>query len=54
MYETFLNIIGDKIELIEVNDNDLKNRKKIFIEEALKYFSGIIFAPYDLEEIILK
>ena len=34
-------------------DNDLKNRKKLFIEDAKKYYSGRIFVPDDLEKIEL-
>lgn len=35
------------------NDNDLKNRKRLYKEEAQKYFSGNIFVPDDLEVIEL-
>ena len=34
-------------------DNDLKNRKRLYTEEAKKYFSGNIYVPDDLEIIRL-
>lgn len=34
-------------------DNDVKNRKKLYVEEAKKFFDGNVFVPNDLEEIIL-
>lgn len=34
-------------------DNDLKNRKKVFIEDAKKYYHGKVFVPDDLEKIKL-
>lgn len=34
-------------------DTDLKNRKKVFIEDAKKYYSGNVFVPDDLEIIVL-
>ena len=35
-------------------DKDLENRKRIFTEDAKKYFTGNIFVPDDLEIIELK
>lgn len=35
--------------LSHCNDNDLKNRKKLFTNEASKYFAGNIMVPNDLE-----
>ena len=32
-------------------DTDLKNRKKIFTEDAHKYYNGNVFVPDDLEVI---
>ena len=34
-------------------DNDVKNRKKSYIEEAKKFFLGNVYVPNDLEEVIL-
>lgn len=34
-------------------DNDIKNRKKLFIEEAKVYFSKNVYVPDDLDEIEL-
>lgn len=31
-------------------DNNLENRKRIFTEDAKKYYKGNVFAPYDLDE----
>ncbi|HIU51985.1 MAG TPA: MBL fold metallo-hydrolase [Candidatus Merdicola faecigallinarum] len=39
--------------LYHSNDNDLKNRKRLYTEEAKKYFSGNIYVPDDLEIIRL-
>jgi len=49
-------IIASKIKaknllLYHTMDYDLKNRKKLYTEEASKYFSGNIFVPDDLEII---
>lgn len=32
-------------------DNDLENRKKVFIEDAKKYYNGNVYVPYDLEKM---
>lgn len=34
-------------------DNNIENRKKLYIEEAKKFFSGNVYVPNDLDEIIL-
>ena len=39
--------------LYHTEDSHLENRKEIYTNEAKKYFSGKIFVPDDLEEIIL-
>ena len=39
--------------LYHSNDNDLKNRKKLYSEEAREYFNGNIYVPDDLEIIDL-
>ena len=40
--------------LSHCNDNDLKNRKDIFKEEASKYYNGNIFVPNDLDVINIE
>ena len=35
-------------------DTDLKNRKKVFSEDAYKYYNGNVFVPDDLEVIEIK
>ena len=39
--------------LYHANDNNLKNRKKLYTEEAKKYFKGDIYVPDDLDIIVL-
>ena len=39
--------------LYHSNDNDLKNRKRLYSEEAREYFNGNIYVPDDLEIIDL-
>jgi len=39
--------------LWHTEDNDLKNRKKLYTAEAKRYFNGNIFIPNDLERIEL-
>lgn len=39
--------------LVHTEDNDLKNRKKSYTNEAKKYFGGNVFVPDDLEVIEL-
>ena len=34
-------------------DNDLINRKRVFIEDAQKYYNGKVFVPDDFEKIDL-
>ena len=34
-------------------DNNIENRKNLYIEEARKYFKGNVYVPNDLEEIQL-
>ena len=34
-------------------DNNIRMRKELFTEEAKKYFSGNVYVPNDLDEIIL-
>ncbi len=38
------------IILSHSTDKDLENRKKLFIQDAKKYFKGNVYAPYDLEK----
>lgn len=35
-------------------DTDLKNRKRVFTEDAKKYYKGNVFVPDDLEKIIIS
>jgi len=37
--------------ILHTEDNDLKNRKKLYTNEAKKYYAGNIFVPTDLETI---
>ena len=39
--------------LVHGNDGDLEHRKEKYIAEASKKFSGVIYAPDDLDEIIM-
>lgn len=39
--------------LYHTNDNDLKNRKKLYTEESKRYFSGNVYVPDDLDVITL-
>ena len=39
--------------LYHSDDNDLKNRKKLYTEESKKYFSGNVYVPDDLDVIEL-
>ena len=48
---TSLNV--KNLVLYHARDNDLENRKKLYIEEAKKYFNGNIYAPNDLDVIEL-
>lgn len=43
----------ENLLLYHSGDIDLKNRKKLYTEEAQKYFTGNIYVPYDLEVIEL-
>lgn len=43
-----------KLVLYHTEDTDLKNRKINYSKEAENYFSGKIYVPDDLEEIILN
>ena len=38
---------------LRIKDNDLKNRKKKYVVEAKKYFSGNVIIPDDLEVVDL-
>lgn len=42
-----------KLILSHTIDTNLKGRKKEFINDAKKYYHGIIYVPDDLEEIDL-
>ena len=44
----------DNIILYHTEDRNLKNRKKLYLEEGEKYFSGKIYVPYDLETITIQ
>ena len=48
---TSLNV--KNIVLYHASDNDLKNRKSLYTEEARQYFKGNIYVPNDLEIIEL-
>ena len=48
---TSLNV--KNLVLYHASDNDLKNRKKQYTEEAKQYFSGNIYVPDDLDVIQL-
>lgn len=37
--------------ILHTEDNDLKNRKNLYTNEAKKFFSGNVFVPNDLETI---
>lgn len=39
--------------ILHTEDNDLKNRKKLYTNEAKTYFEGKVFVPNDLETIKL-
>jgi ribonuclease Z len=41
----------ENVILSHTMDNDLKNRKETFMEDAQKYYSGKVFVPDDLEKI---
>lgn len=43
----------ENVILSHTIDNDLKNRKKVFIEDSKKYYSGKVFVPDDFEKIEL-
>lgn len=53
--------VAEKMEMMKAKnlilwhtiDNDIKNRKKLYIEEAKKFFLGNVYVPNDLEEVIL-
>ena len=40
--------------IYHAEDNNLENRKNLYIQEAVKFFNGNIFVPYDLEVIELN
>ena len=46
---TSLNV--KNIVLYHASDNDLKNRKSLYTEEARQYFKGNIYVPTDLDTI---
>jgi ribonuclease Z len=37
--------------ILHTEDNDLSQRKKLYTNEAKKYFNGNVFVPNDLEVI---
>ena len=39
--------------LYHASDNDLKNRKRLYMEEAKEYFKGNVYVPDDLDSIEL-
>lgn len=43
----------ENVILSHTIDNDLKNRKKVFIKDAKRYYNGKVFVPDDLEIIDL-
>lgn len=40
--------------LSHTNDDNIKNRRKEFTEDAINFFSGKVFIPNDLDVIIIK
>ena len=48
---TSLNV--KNLVLYHASDNDLKNRKRLYTEEAKQYFNGNIYVPDDLDVIKL-
>lgn len=53
--------VAEKMENLKIKnlvlwhtiDNDIKRRKTLYTDEVKKYFSGNVYVPNDLEEIIL-
>ena len=43
----------ENVILSHTIDNDLINRKRVFIEDAQKYYNGKVFVPDDFEKIDL-
>ena len=39
--------------LYHSNDNNLENRKNLYVQEGRKFFNGNIFVPYDLESFYI-
>ena len=39
--------------ILHTEDNNLKNRKKLYTKEAKSYFNGNVYVPNDLEVIII-
>ncbi len=39
--------------LYHTEDRNIKNRKKMYLEEGSRYFHGNLFVPDDLESILL-
>ena len=51
--EIATNLNVKNLVLYHASDNDLKNRKKLYTEEAKQYFKGNIYVPNDLDVIEL-
>lgn len=51
--ETAKNVEAKNLVLWHTEDNDLKNRKEFYTEEAEKYYKGNVYVPNDLEVINL-
>ena len=47
------NLNVKNLVLYHARDNDLKNRKRLYTEEARQYFSGNVYVPDDLDVIEL-
>ncbi len=48
-----MNLNVKNLILYHTSDNDLKNRKKLYTQEAQEYFKGNIYVPDDLDIIEL-
>ncbi len=51
--ETMETLNVSNLMLWHTIDNNVNNRKKIYVEEAKKFFSGNVYVPNDLEEVTL-
>ena len=47
------NLNVKNLVLWHTQDNNIKQRKELYTNEAKKYFNGNVYVPNDFEEIIL-